>query len=178
LILLLVSATALALKTPVTQDNIIWELSKTQVIDRGQTISIKQGTLTTGYAIEAKAKAKTGDLLAEGTFRLTLTAFKPKKDMPGQKAGYWYVQGDWTVTKKDADPASVKVRHNPDVVAGAIKAQLTFNPATQRANWTALAVLPMSLASSQWGRGEGSLTLNAAYEGDLYLHLNLWPQQP
>ena len=161
---------------PVVPEIAIWELTKASVVDPGQTVQTKQGTLTTGYTIVAKAKAKDNKLVPEGEFRLTLSSFSPKKDLPGQKAGRWYVQGTWTITKNNADPDTVKVRHNPDFMKGDLRTELTFDPTTSQENWTAAARLPMSLAAGQWARGEGTYTVNGQFEGDLFLDLGLWPE--
>ncbi len=176
LVLLLISASALAAKPNISSDVVVWELTKTVVVDPGQTVTMEEGILTTGYTVEAKARSKGGNLVPEGTFRLTFDVFAPSHDLPPQKAGMWYVVGSWTITKKDASPESTKLRHSPDVVRGRIKTELPFNPLEGQKNWSALASLPMSPAAGRWGRGAGSLALNARLEGELFLDLKLWPE--
>ncbi|HSR32266.1 MAG TPA: hypothetical protein VLY63_17020 [Anaerolineae bacterium] len=179
-LVLLISASTLAAapmfkKAPsITDEMVIWELTKTTVVDAGQTKTDAMGTFTEGYTIEAKAKAKHNNVVPEGRLWLTLTAFSPAEDMPGQEAGFWYVQGKWRITKKDADPEALKVRHNPEVIEGSLQAKLDFNPATGQGNWTGVASLPMSLAAGNWGRGEGTLTFDENLEGDLFLPLEIW----
>ena len=99
LVITLVSASALAAapmlrKAPsIVDETVIWELTKATVVAAGQTTTDGMGTFTDGYTIEAKAKAKHNNVVPEGDFWLTLTAFSPAKDMPGQKEGFWYVEG-------------------------------------------------------------------------------------
>ena len=180
LLILLVSASTLAAapmfkKAPsIVDETVIWELTKTTIVDPGQTNTDKSGTFTEGFTLEGKAKAKHNNVVPEGHFWLTLTAFSPAEDMQGQKAGLWYVQGKWRITKKDADPEALKVRHNSEVIEGSLQAELDFNPATGQGNWTGVAGLPMSLAAGKWGRGQGTLTFDENLEGDLYLPLEIW----
>lgn len=183
LLVVLVSASTLAAasgikKAPsITDETVIWELTEATILDLGQTNTDGMGTLTQGYTIEAKAKTKVKDkynVLPEGNLRLTLSAFSPAQDMPGQKAGFWYVEGKWKLTKKDADPEKLKVRHNSEVIAGSVKAKLDFNPATGQGNWTGVAWVPMSLAAGKWSKGEGTLTLDQNLNGDLFLPLEIW----
>jgi len=180
LLVLLVSASTLAAaplfkKAPsIVDEMVVWELTKTTVVDPGQTNVDGMGTFVEGYTIEAKAKAKHNNVVPEGSFWLTLTAFSPANDMPGQKAGLWYVQGKWRITKKDADPEALKVRHNSEVIEGSLKAELDFNPATGQGNWTGVAWVPMSLAAGNWAKGEGTLTFDGNLEGDLFLPLEIW----
>jgi len=153
---------------PAKAQPIGWKLQGLTVIDPGQTMMTGEGTLTTGYTLEAKASSGSKRMLTEGTFRLTLSAFQPIKDMPGQKAGLWHVQGKWSLTRKNATAATLTARHNPDTIEGRLKAELPFNPAASQADWSALATLPMSLAAGQWAQGKGSLTMTQG-EGDLIL---------
>lgn len=185
LVVAAVNASARAARWLPEDETVIWDLKNPQVVDTGQTVVLPPnpqegfpgGVLTTGYILETKAKSKSGKLIPEGTFRLTLAAFKPNADMPGQAAGMWYVEGNWTIVDKNADKEALKSRHNPYTAAGKISAVLTFNPAEGQGNWSAKASVPMSLAANQWARGsDGTLTLGAGLEGDLFLVLKLWPE--
>lgn len=177
---LLVVSSANAAKKPVNPGMVIWNLTKIKMIDPGVTTIGKQGTFIDGYTLEAQAKAKKnkGKIFPNGTFRLTLSLFSPAYDMPGQKAGLWYMQGEWSIVTTGAKPEDTKERHNAVTTSGKIKAELDFNPTEENAEWTALASLPMSTINGQWGRGEGTLSLNKKGSGDLFLNLELWPAQP
>lgn len=163
-------------KKPFTEvETVIWELTKTEVVESGIIDEMEEGLFVTGYTLEAKAKAKGGNVIPEGYFRLKLDAFSPYQDMEGQKAGFWYVQGHWTVTNKDGDEKELKVKHNPGKMEGILIAELPSDPTTGEGNWTGLAAIPMALAAGQWSRGEGSLTFRENMDGDLFLPLERWP---
>jgi len=180
---LMFSANVAASDQLVDTDTVIWELTKTTVVDPGQTVIVPAdqsgfpgGILVTGYTLEAKAKSKSGKLVPEGTFRLTMSVFSPNADWSTQKAGIWYVEGTWTVIDKNAAKEALKARHNPYTVRGNIHSDLLFNPTEIQGSWSAEATVPMSLAAGQWARGSnGSLTLNDQLEGDIFLTLKLWP---
>jgi len=180
LLVTLVTASALVAapltKKVTTSEEVVWELTKAEVVDPGQTILTEQGTLVEGYTIEAKAKAKNNNVVPEGQLRLTMSLFSPNRDLPGQQAGHWYAQGKWTITKQNYDPEKVKVRHNPDVMGGDLQTELTFNPLEGQQNWSAKARLPMSLAVGRWSKGDGSFSFNGQLEGDLFLAFELWPE--
>lgn len=183
MMLILVAAIALlainsiGAKEPViAQEMVIWEISKATVVDPGSFEEMDEGQFFKGYTIEAKAKAKHNNVVPEGTFRLTLDAFSPNEDMGSQKAGFWYVQGHWTITKKNAPQNELKVKHNPNKAEGFLIAELAANPVTTNGNWTGKAALPMVLAAGRWSRGEGTLTFGDNLEGDLFLKLDRWPE--
>jgi len=165
-----------AKKSVTNQDMVIWELTRTKVVDPGTLDETAPGYRLVGYTIEAKAKSKGGNVIPDGNFRLTMNIFSPNEDMGSQRKGYWYVDGTWTITKKNADPDSLKVKHNPDKADGFLLAELSFNPAGGVGNWTGKAVLPMALAAGNWSRGEGTLTFGENLEGDLFLPLERWPE--
>jgi len=105
-----------------------------------------------------------------------LDLFAPVKDLPGQKAGQWYLSGTWTISKKGALEVSKQAGHSPDFVQGKIQTELTFNPLYGRRNWSAHASLPMSPATGRWGRGQGTFELSTSWKGQLFLDLTLWPE--
>jgi hypothetical protein len=170
--MLVTSTSAMAKKPIVTDETVVWDLKNVEVISPGLVIEMEEGTLIKGITIEARAKAKGVNQVPEGKFRLTMDAFWPDKDMPTQDAGFWYIQGNWSISKKDASAASLKSRHSPDVIKGHIKAQLTFNPMASSQPWSALATVPMSPALGRWSRGQGSLSLISSTAGSLYLDLS------
>lgn len=169
-------STAVAKKPLTNQEMVIWDLSKTEVIDPGTVVEMQEGIFVQGIILEGKAKSKGGNVIPEGKFHLQMDAFSPYENMEGQKAGFWYVNGKWTITKNNADPAELKIKHNPSTAEGALIAELPFNPATGVGNWTGKAVLQMALAAGQWSRGEGTLTFRENLEGDLFLPLERWPE--
>jgi hypothetical protein len=174
----LATATTQAKNPVITQELATWELDKLEVVSPGEVLDLEEGTFIRGYALQAKARAAGGNLVPEGTFSATMDVFSPSRDMPGQTAGMWYVQGHWTITRKDAPVESTKARHSPDVVKGDLRAELQFNPIDAQVNWTALAGLPMSPAAGRWGRGQGSIGFDVRGTGSLSLDVALWPAMP
>jgi hypothetical protein len=157
-----------------------WSLREARVVSPGETVTIVAdrdtgqpgGTLTTGYVLEGKVKAQRGGFVPEGTLLVTLSAFRPDADLPGQKAGLWHVQGKWQVVDAAADPEALKARHNPYVVSGRIKDALPFNPAEIEGAWSARVTVPASWAAGSWVRGtKGKLELGPGGEGDLEVAL-------
>jgi hypothetical protein len=157
-----------------------WALRGAKVLAPGATVTIAAdpetgqpgGTLTTGYVLEGKVKAQRGGFVPEGTFRLTLTAFRPDTDLPAQRAGLWHVQGRWTVVAADAEPEALKARHNPYVVQGRIHDALPFNPAEAEGAWSARATVPASWAAGSWVRGKtGTLRVDPGGGGELEIAL-------
>ena len=144
------------------------------MINPGEVIETEEGILHRGIVIEAKAKAKDVNQVPEGKFILTMDAFWPYRDLPAQDAGFWYIQGNWSISKKDAPAESLKVRHSPDVLKGHLKAQLTFNPMESNQPWSALATVPVSPALGRWSEGKGSLSFDSTFSGSLFLDLSRW----
>jgi hypothetical protein len=169
-LVLLVSTSALA--APLMQGSasekseVLWQLTETVVIDPGTTVKISEGVLTTGYTVEAVAKASSDQApVQDGTFRLTMTVFSPDDDMPGQKAGRWYVRGLWTVVDSAAKSTDVNRRHSPDAVRGLLSTELSFNPATTKSAFAADFLMPMSLNKGRWAKGEGTFFFDEQMEG-------------
>lgn len=72
-----------------------WRLSGATEVEHGSTVDADEGTLTSGRVIECQACTDDGQ---KGTVRWNLYAFSPAYDQDGQKAGLWYLKGDWTLT--------------------------------------------------------------------------------
>lgn len=175
----LIANTALAARPLISSGQSLFELGKFRIVDPGVTIVTEQGTFIQNVKMVADAQAKTGKLklpttlLPSAQFTMTVSAFSPKKDMPGQQAGMWYIQGEWTLTKTGTTAEVADIRNNPNEINGRIQATLKFNPFEGKRAWTAEAILPMSLAAGQWGRGEGSFTVSKNGQASLFLDLEL-----
>lgn len=154
----------------------IWEITNAEIVNPGQTVVTDEGTLVTGFVIEAKAKAKHDNVVPEGKIVMTLSAFSPAREMPGQQPGVWYIQGEWIITKKGASPESAKARYSSDKAQGSLQAELAFNPLTGSESWSGLAWIPMSPTAGRWSKGQGSITMSRQFEGDLLLDLSQLPE--
>jgi hypothetical protein len=177
LILPLLAASAPA-DNSITTGTMQWQLSHGRVLDPGQSTALPQGIQTLGYVVETDVKANDGGLIQRGTLRINLSSFTPLMDLPGQKAGYTYLQGKWTMTDQASNGAS---KHSPGVISGMLNAELEFDPLADPGTWSAKAVLPMSTVTPvdsdglQWARGSGELTLSSELEGELELNVDVWP---
>lgn len=110
-----------------------WRLTDVKIVNAGSTVKIQEGTLTSGIVIEATAWARSRtEVIQSGRYQLTLSVFAPATDMPGQPAGYWYLQGAWTISDYKADKSTLAVRHNPYTVKGSLSANLAFDPVSVR----------------------------------------------
>ena len=160
MVLLLESTPALSkpATTPSIQPTLIgWEISKTVVVSEGSTVSTKEGILTTEYTIQGTARNTTADTpIRKGVFSLTLSVFSPAQDMPGQKAGNWYLQGDWSIVDRQATRESRKARHSPAAVKGKLSATLPFNPVITQGAIETTVNLPMSPGGGRWSSGKGT----------------------
>lgn len=166
----------------IRQQSVVWTLDAAEIVSAGVTgvmaasPDFPGGVMTNGYVIQANAISNRPDVAFSGTLQVTLSIFSPAQDYGTQKAGVWYVQGAWKLTREGVNAAAIKTRHNPSVLSGQIKAELPFNPANGVGNWTGLVKLPMSQSAGRWARGAGTLSLNADLNGYLALDANVWPE--
>lgn len=174
LAVLLATTVTRANNAGITTAGVDWDLTHMTLAGSGQVIDMDEGTFVRGMVVEAQAVARGGPLLPRGTFRLTFDVFCPNRDMPPQRAGNYYVVGDWTITQEGASVEAAAARHSAAVINGRLQAELPFNPAGAQ-SWTATAALPMSPAAGRWGRGQGSFSFEAGGSGRLSLDVALWP---
>ncbi len=180
--LLFVLATGNAMALTVKMNLMSWALSEGKVLEMGETIALPNGTMSTGYVLEATAESTDTSLIGKGTLRLDLTAFSPKKDSRAQKAGIWYVRGKWSLSDIDAPPVT-NPRYTPGVFGGQFQVELPFNPVERYGDWSATLRLPQTTmvpVTAEQGRqpmrGTGTLILDDKLSGVLTLELKLWPR--
>ena len=162
--------------SPVKPDGFGWKLTQAKVICTGKTADLDEGTLTVGYEIESGAVALDPKCpIQRGVFRISATAFCPKEDMPGQKAGVWYIRGSWTICDTDIGAQGAKTRHNSAVLRGELLCDLTFNPSQAMGNVEAMVRMPMSRAGSIWRRGTAVFRGNEKFEGTIEGVAKRWP---
>jgi len=65
----LFSGSALAANPVLGQETAVWELTQTRIIDSGNVIYLDDGILIHDVILEAKARARGGNLVPEGSFR-------------------------------------------------------------------------------------------------------------
>lgn len=153
-----------------------WQLLDSEVVSPGETLTGSTGILTKGYVVEARAVSAQGSApVRNGRYTVDMTAFSPQKNLPGQKAGFWYVRGTWTLTDLPADSEQLKAHHNPETIKGIIEAELPFNPLTEGGNFDAQVRMPMALGAAGWASGNGTFTGNERFEGTLNLRIRKTP---
>jgi len=146
-----------------------WHLSETKVISWGTVSNGAEGSMRSGIRIEGKAVTATpGAIFSEGKFSTTLNAFKPARNMGGQKAGIWYLRGEWRVTAKGTDPAILKARYNPYSISGMLTASLPYDPSSASGAMEAEVRLQRAGTRPRTGRmPTGSYSGSTNFEGTL-----------
>lgn len=158
------------------ENMVSWQLLDSEVVSRGETLTSSRGILTKGYVVEARAVTSQGSApVRTGKYTIDVTAFSPATDLPGQKAGFWYVRGTWTLTDLTAEKADLKAHHNPGTIKGFIDAELPFNPLTDGGNFDAEVRMPMALGAAGWASGNGTFSGNERFEGTLNLRIRKTP---
>ncbi len=163
------------------QARLAYELKNARVISQGQTVSDDKGVLNYDYVIEADAvpadgPARTGPA---AVFRAKLSSFGPSRNMPGQQAGTWYLQGVWTIRPTSSAnsfrPFKEK-RHESVSYRGMLDSTLKFDPFESSGYVSANIKVPTSLSGDGWLSGTGSFTGDSSFAGMLILDVNKPPQ--
>jgi len=146
-----------------------WQLSDAKVISWGALATAKEGRMRTGIKIAGKAVSWTpGAIFPEGAFSVAMNAFSPSADMADQKAGNWYLKGEWTITATGADPAALKSRYNPYAMTGLLNASLPFDPTVETGTMEARVRLQRGGTKPRTGRmPAGSFSGKSNFEGKL-----------
>jgi hypothetical protein len=158
-------------QAPAQSQTLTWQLSNPKVVKAGISRKSQLGTLVLRHTIEALATATGNTPIKNGRFLVRLSAFSPKNDMPGQKAGLWYIQGHWAIVDENAPLKARKARYSSAIVKGLISAELPFNPVTEPGDFIAQLRVPMSPQAGEWAKGQGSFTGNEKFAGVLSLTL-------
>ncbi|HIJ94234.1 MAG TPA: hypothetical protein HPP94_00535 [Desulfuromonadales bacterium] len=164
-------------KELITQSEAGWQITNTTVVKASQAVTFRQGVIVDDYIVSGDAAAlSTATPIQKGKVRFTVNLFSPIRDMPGQRAGLWYLQGTWTITADDAKPELLKIRHNPYVIEGDIKAELANNPVDQpSAELAAKVYILNSMAAGRWTNGYGTYAGNGSFEGSITLNIDSHP---
>ena len=146
-------------------DMATWTLTDGVVTDPGKSSETPEGLLITGYTVQARAQALGWAPIEQGKFTIHLTIFTPRKNMPGQEVGKYYVRGAWDLTKKGA---VITTRHTPDSLKGFLKTVLPFNPAAGPGSFEAdVYVGPMMRRAGKRSRGVGKFLGNEKFAGEI-----------
>lgn len=144
-----------------------WQLFDTKVISWGTVISATEGRMRTGIKITGKAFNETPDaIFHDGVFSITMNAFSPTEDMAGQKAGNWYLRGEWTIAATGADPTTLKSRYNPYALTGLLNTSLPFDPSAEIGDMAAQVMLQRGGTKPRTGRmPAGTYSGKSNFEG-------------
>lgn len=157
-------------------------LSGLRVVHAGNLVKGIQGNLRQGYQVEGLARAYQGGE-AGAPRHLTIVAdiFSPAADMPGQRKGKAYFNGQWALELVAGGPPS-PLDELQGRLAGRIKAELPADPAAGLAALNGTLDIPMGRLYEGAGsaafrpvRGSGAMELNPNATGAMSLSLNLWP---
>ncbi|MCU0580218.1 MAG: hypothetical protein MUF69_11865 [Desulfobacterota bacterium] len=186
--------------TPLREAVFGWDLSKGTLTSSGKANHSSLGRLTYDIVWTAEARAATAETpIPRGTFTATLSCFRPDQDMPGQKAGNWYLQGSWTIAAGGKAPAKTKstarnrargltsdtgdlkkdkgrLRHGPQVARGLLSAELPCEPFKEPGTLNAQLTLTPSPAGGVWRQGQGLFAGNTQFEGAIQLRVAIWPE--
>jgi len=151
-----------------------WHLSDAKVLSAGEALESPEGWVISGYTLELQAdSALPRERFQHGVFLVKLHLFSPRRDMPGQRKGIWYLRGDWRFTDSAADPEALSTRHNPFAISGLITSELPFNPARQSGELRASVAHKMLLREPMGRSRDGEFQGNERFEGTLLLPLPL-----
>lgn len=154
-----------------------WRISDARLVDPGQTTVTPEGTLTSGYIVEARARGAAGTLLPDGRFRIVASSFSPSSEMPGQQVGLWYLRAQWSIADRQASRAAQQARHSHARIQGRMRAELPFNPLVEQGDFLAEVSLPNAPAAGRWARGQGTFSGNSLFEGSIVLDVLLGLEQ-
>jgi|GEM_PF-1789138 len=157
---------------PVKAASAGWQLTEARVICRGQTVSLKDGTLSGGYVVEATATPIGNCTLpaGRGRFQMTITSFLPSQSATSPRAGYWQVRGRWSITSYMAAKIGKLKNCSPAIARGVLFAELPFNPATAQGTITALLNLVMTPdGGRRSAQVKGRFCGNERFEGTIFL---------
>jgi hypothetical protein len=109
-----------------------WKLSDMKVVNMGTVSSGAEGSMRSGVRIEGKAVTETpGAIFPEGKFTVKVNVFNPAEDIQDQKAGNWYLRGEWSITAQGAGQEELKSRYNPYSLSGMFTGSLPYDPAAK-----------------------------------------------
>jgi hypothetical protein len=141
-------------------EDLAWTLGDITVDRLGQPSTLVDG-IAIRYVLRGSASVTGGTSIKEGTFQLVVSAFQPSHDLPAQRAGRWYIRGDWSITNAEAQTQMRGQRHRQGVLAGTLVSEMDENPFAAVRDCTFPVQLPMTLTEAGWMRGKGSLALHA-----------------
>ncbi|MDO8964256.1 MAG: hypothetical protein Q7W30_07190 [Coriobacteriia bacterium] len=164
------SAAPLTPEAPAVADAATWAFSRASVVASGTRYETDRGTWVTGRIIEADAVAS-GDAapFRSGRVRIDTAAFRPSRDVPGQRRGRWYLQGSWRITDSAAPAGALAVRHSSSALRGTYAGESAADPVLAHGRLTLTFRCPWLPAGAALSQAEGTFTGSELFEGQLLL---------
>lgn len=138
-----------------------WQLADLTTVHAGTVSDLPDGTLVSNYVLTGAASAIEGTIVTKGVFQLVLSAFWPRRDLPGQPTGKWYINASWSITAPDATPLGRPRRERSGVIQGTVVTTLDANPTSSGEALTLPAQVPISRVDGVWTQGRGDLAIDA-----------------
>jgi hypothetical protein len=145
---------------PAAPGETVWQLSEASVLRSGHTVTVPEGILSSGHTLEAVATNPADG--AQGKVQIVFSAFRPAQDMAGQKAGRWYISGDWRFVGDVAAASNLPTTRN-----GLLRAELDFNPAETPGQIAAQLWTSRLRSGVRPTRVAGTFVGNHKFEGQL-----------
>jgi len=132
-----------------------WTLSHDRVVSPGTTTTAADGTtITTGYVVQAVARAQGPAKIATGKFTINCS-IQQKTD------GTYQVRGAWDITREGAVKAA---HHTPDSIKGILLADSSSWPGAINGQ---AHVAPMRRHAGKEAKAVGTLTVDKDFNGTL-----------
>jgi len=136
-----------------------WVLTQVKVVNSGKTSTTSEGTLTTGYVVQAAARSQGAKKTISGTFTINCSI--------EEKGGIYYLRGAWDITRVGAPR---KTHNTPNSMKGSLMAELPFNPATTTGTINAKTLAtPKRRHGGNEVKAEGTFSGNEKFGGTLTL---------
>jgi hypothetical protein len=148
------------------EKNASWAVGALEVVSKGKTKRMPEGTFVDGYTLKAPAKVRGEGPVGDATLVLVLSSFFPAKDLPRQPRGMYYVKGTWRLVP--AAPSGADVRIGAEGLHGVVTAALQADPTAGGGGFT-LRTRVSPGGNRGLRSGDGALTVNEKREAELNL---------
>jgi hypothetical protein len=135
------------------------------VAERGKTVAVPEGTLVSGFVIEATATSIGDGRFRRARFQLAGTLFSPAGESARRAARVWYVNAAWAIA--DPHPMPNEGPEGLYVASGRLQAVLDFNPLDHPGMVNASLFLTSAPPAGGRMVGEGTFSGNERFEGML-----------
>lgn len=143
-----------------------WSIGPLEVVSKGTTRRMPEGTLVDGYTLEAPARVRGDAPVADGVLVVHLSSFSPARDLPRQPRGLFYVRGTWRLVP--SAPSDADVRRGAEGLHGVVTAALPADPTAGGGGFTLRTRLAPG-GNRGVRAGDGALTVSDRRTAELVL---------